>query len=392
MRRLLAALSLIATPALADDDTTSGLIAAQGLAGAVATLESAPASADRDMALAATRFLAGIEAAYHARWLIGATDPVLPLPVLGTPLPPNPEPQPMRADFINALAADLAASMQASREAIPQDDAALILRLSDLWLDVDGNGSRSDGESLPELAGLPMPEGASGEIRFDAADAHWLRAYTHLIEALSTLTLAFDPEPALARRIALDQELARQFSTPSDDAGRPPRLQVEAQMFGSYVDQIGALLQTLRNQPDKARIGAAAQHLHAMIAANRDFWTAVAAETDNDREWIPNDSQQAALGFDLPAGTADAWQTVLTDAETVLNGQRLIPFWRFAPGYGVDLAAWIADPQPVDVIGWVQGTAALPYAKAGLPVSEEGWNRFLSLFQGRAGLYMVLFN
>lgn len=389
----IAALLLSAAPALADDVTTSALIAAEGLAGAAAALEAQPASPDRDMALAAVRFLGGIEGAYRARWRIGATDPLLPVPALGSELPPNPRPEPMRPDFLNPLAADLGAAMRDARAALPQGgDGALVLDPGDLWLDVDGDGRRDPREGLAELAGIPIPEGLSPAIRFDAADAHWLRAYTHLIEGMSELALAFDPEPALAKRIALAEELARQFAAPPGEAVAEPNYYYEAMTFGPIVDQIAAVIQTLRNQPDPARIRAAADHIHAMIAANRDFWTAVAAETDDDREWIPNDDQQAALGFPMPPGAGPAWLAVLADAERVLRGELLIPFWRFAPGHGIDLAMWLDDPAPVDPADWIQGSAALPYARPGPTVGGESWAGFTSIFGGNAGLYMVLFN
>ncbi len=387
-----AALMAQATVAMADDTATSAMIAAKGLAATSAELDATPQSPDRDMARAAVRFLSGIEAAYHARWRIGATAGVLPVPVLATDLPPNADPQPMTPDFLNALAADLGAAMQATRDTLPQGDGALILRLTDLWFDVDGNGTRDPAEDLIALVGLPIPEGVTPEIRFDASDAHWLRAYTHLIGAMTDLTLAFDPEPALARRIALSDTLAQQFAQPPGQMARDPRFLNEAMAFGPIVDQIAVAVQTLRHQPDPARIASAAQHMQDMIAANRDFWTAVGAETDNDREWIPNDAQQAALGFDLPPDAGDAWLGVLDDAQAVLDGRLLVPFWRFAPGYGIDLKAWIDNPAPVDLIDWIQGTAALPYATPGMTVGDDNWGRFTGMFQGRAGLYMVLFN
>lgn len=392
MRPLLAALALIATPALAEDTMTSALIARDGLTATAQALAQDPASPDRDLALSATRFLSGIEAIYQARWRIGATDGLLPVPVLGTALPPNPAPQAMQADALNVMAADLIAAMQNTRDSLPDTGGALILNLDDLWFDIDGDGQRGRGEDLPTLTGLPRPENASPRIRFDAADAHWLRAYTHLIAAMAELTLAFDPEPALADRIALDAELAKQFAQPPGQMARAPNFDLQARAFGPMVDRVAVTLQTLRHQPDKAHVTRAADHLRAMIAANRDFWQAVAAETDNDREWIPNDDQQAALGFDLPPDTGALWLSLLDEAEQVLDGRMLIPFWRFAPGYGVDLAMWLDDPQPVDLIGWVQGTAALPYARPGLTVGRDNLDRFRAVFSGRAGLYMVLFN
>lgn len=393
MRRFLAALLLSATPALADDTTTSRLIADQGLSAARTQLESAPESADRDMALAAVLFLSGIENAYQERWRIGATSPLFPAPVLGTELtPPNLSPDPMQSDFLNGIADDLIIAMRSSREALPEAEGALILRLSDLWFDIDESGDRGPSEGLLELVMIPMPEGVDGEVRFDAADGEWLRAYTHLIEAICTLLLAFDPEPALAQNIELAQVLHQQLSiapgdSPSDTETRPDSMEL-----GPIADLVALAIHTLRNQPDKAKITNVQQHLVQMIEANRNFWAMAAEETDNAQEWIPNDNQQAALGFDIPKGAGQAWIAVLNDAELVLRGERLIPFWRFAPGYGIDLQKWIDDPRPVDLVSWIQGSAALPYTRAGKIVDQGSWNDFTEMFMGRAGLYMVLFN
>ncbi|RNF35472.1 hypothetical protein [Paracoccus methylarcula] len=392
MRHFLAALLLSTAPAMADDTTTSALIAEKGLSAAGAELEASPASPDRDMALAAVRFLSGIEAAYQARWRIGATEPLIPAPILGTSLPGNPAPEPMRADFLNGLAADLSASMQSTREILRDDEAALVLRLPDLWLDVDADGQRGPSEGLLDLTLMPLPEGVDGEIRFDTADAEWLRAYTHLIEVATALILAFDPEPALAGKIELDETLREQFATMPDDPQPDPAFDSEARYFGPVIDRVAVVIQTLRHQPDKDRIAEAVEHAHAMIDANRSFWAMIAAETDDDREWIPGDNQKAALGFDIPKGAGRTWLAVLEDAEQVLDGERLIPYWRFAPGHGIDLKHWLDDPQPVDLVGWTQGSAALPHARMGKTVSRDAWRDFTGIFGGRAGLYMVLFN
>lgn len=300
MRCLLAVLSLLAAPALAQE--TSALIAERGLMGARTQLLAQAPSADRDLAIAATRFLGGVEAAFQARHRIGATDPLVPLPLLGATLPPNPDPQPMTADFVTAMMRDLSQAMQDTRDALPDGPATLTLDLRDLWLDVDGDGTRGPAEDLAALSGLPLPEGPA-VVRFDAADIHWLRAYTHLIDGVATLILAFDPEPALAQRIALDAALNEQFAQPPGQIARAPNFDMQTRAFGPIADRVAVVIQTLRRQPDPALTRAAGDHLRAMVAANRVFWTEVAQETDDDREWIPNDAQQAALGFALPPET-----------------------------------------------------------------------------------------
>lgn len=400
MRRILPIALLAAAPAFADDTTTSTMIAENGISSTIDTLESAEASPDRDMALAGLRFLSAVEKGYQARWKSGATQPMVPFPILGAMLPENPDPEDLSSDFVNQLAKDMNTTMEEVRDTIPDEDAALVLRLSDLWLDVNMDAKRSPDEDLLKLTGLTPPaepnEKPTDEIRFDAADAHWLRAYTHLVQAVSTAILAFDPEPELARSIELnkalqDQMIAWNEKIESGQSGDETP-SVMAMSFAGIVDKVAIVLKTLRHEPDTGKINDAAEHINAMIAANREFWQAVATETDNDREWIPNEKQEAALGFDIPDGAGDAWLKVLADAEAVLNGEKLIPYWRFAPGYGIDLSSWLNDPQPVDVVDWIQGTAALPYAREGETMSREGWGEFSQMFGGRAGLYMVLFN
>lgn len=392
-RGALAALALIAAPAWSPawGQDLSEVLAARGLAGARAALEARAPSPDRDLGLAATRFLGGIEAALQARWRIGATAPLVPLPVLGSTLPGNPDPVPMTEDFLNAMMRELTTAMQETRAALPEAPAALELDLRALWLDVDGDGAPSPGEEVAALIGLPLPEGPA-RVRFDAADVHWLRAYTHMIEGTASLILAFDPAPALAERMALDAALAAQFSEPPGQMARAPSMDMLARAWGPVLDRVAVVLATLRHDPDPALTAEAGRHLQQMVAANRLFWQEVARETDDDREWIPNDAQRAALGFELPPQTGPMWLAVLDEVEGALEGRLLIPHWRFAPGHGIDLAQWLREPSALDLVPWIQGHGALPYARPGLTVGRDSWDRFTSSFQGPAGLYMLLLN
>ncbi len=378
---------------------TSALIRDRGLAGAEAELAAltAPDGGAR-MGLAAVRFLRGFEAVYQARWGVGATEPGLPLPGLSAPLPPNPAPQPMTADHLNRLFADLGDAMIDARAPLATPFTAadgLVLRLPDLWFDVDGDGRRSFGEGLveiamPELGLWELPPGP-GEIRFDAADTQWLTAYTHMVEGLSQAVLAFDPAPELARLIDTRAAIGAQWAAAPESADLGMGRMMEAQM-GGVVDMLAVAINTLRHHPDPSRVQQAVAHVHDMIAANRSFWLMVEQEHDDDREWIPNGRQQAALGFTLPEGSGATWLDVLAQAEAMLNGDLLIPYWRFAPTHGIDLGKWLSEPQPVDLVGWIQGADALPYAAKGPLMEGDALRRFSDLVGGNAGLYMVLLN
>jgi hypothetical protein len=152
------------------------------------------------------------------------------------------------------------------------------------------------------------------------------------------------------------------------------------------------ILDAVATRPDKARAAALRDHLRAMIAANRRFWTLVADETDNDREWLPNDRQAMALGLPVPPGTGERWLAVLADAEAVIEGRLLIPYWRFGAEAGIDLAAILADPPALDPLGMIQGRTFLPYARKGPLIDANNWRQFERLVQGDAGLFAVFLN
>jgi len=158
------------------------------------------------------------------------------------------------------------------------------------------------------------------------------------------------------------------------------------------IDILAMLLATLNQTPDKTLMTSAHQHLLTMVALNREFWTRLAAETDNDREWLPNDAQTSALGVEVPEGTGAAWALVLDDIEAALTGQKLIPYWRVGAPAGVNLARVFTDPRPVDVAGWIQGWAALPYLDKGELVSPDNLNAFDMLVNGQAPLFAIYLN
>ncbi|MDW4549510.1 hypothetical protein R5H32_09120 [Defluviimonas sp. D31] len=157
-------------------------------------------------------------------------------------------------------------------------------------------------------------------------------------------------------------------------------------------DTLLVVLNALRQQPDKDRLAAARDSWRAMIAENRRFWAALAAETDDDREWIPNPSQTSALPVTLPAGVAEAWQAILADAEAVLDGRLLVPHPLLPPGYGIDLSAYVEDPAPIDILEWIHGKGAYPYAAKGPRISAQSWRAFERLTAGNAGGFALYFN
>lgn len=394
MRAVLSAVILsLATPALADL-SLSAEIGLKGLAPTATRLAALPDPAPEDrFALAGLRFLGGVERALQLRWQTGVRSDWSELPILRLPIPENPAPRPLGGADITTLFRGLADDMDAARAALPDRDFALEIALNDLWFDIDANGLRSEGESLSEVAGLtlagavrfgfePVP---SPVIRFDTADAAWLSAYTHFLQAFAEVALAYDPAPAVDRIIASSAQMQALWGT------TPPPNAMDM-MFGRQVDRVAMILNTLAAKPDPALARSAHAHLLAMVAENRRFWSLVEAETDNDREWVPNDRQQSGLGLPVPPGTGARWQAVLADAEGALTGKLLIPHWRYGAEAGIDLQALFQNPPAIDLVSFIQGEGLLPYARKGPRLSPDNWLQFQRLVQGDAGLFAVFLN
>jgi len=403
MRLLPAALCLLlAAPvpaAAAPSEDWSARLKAEGLAGTEAALAALAAPTPDDLfALGGVRFLRGVEKALQARWRHGATASLAPLPVLRLALPPNPAPAPWTPELVTEIFRAAGADMDAARGALaaipPGAEIGVTVRLADIWLDIDGNGSEGPGEALlPLVTGAvlnpwemdPAAGASPPAIRFDAADAAWLSAYTHLIGAVADLVVAFDPTAPTEEVFAAGRDREQRFSDlyPSS---------FDISGFRPWLDQIAVIVLSLRQQPDPARTASAKAHLLAMVEDNTRFWSLVAKETDNEAEWIPNASQTSALGVQMPPETGTVWMGVLAELREMLRGERVISHPGLPGGAGIDIGAWLDKPSPIDILGWAHGMDALPYAKAGPPLTGEAWWRFTSMMEGRGLMYALILN
>ncbi|ROU01158.1 hypothetical protein [Histidinibacterium lentulum] len=370
-------------------------LAADGLAATESRLASlsAPSPDDR-FALGGVRFLRSIERALQLRYRYGISPDLDMLPVLRLPIPPNPAPETFDPAAIDRLFAEIEGDMAGAIAALDtiadDDDVGVIVDIGDLWLDIDGSGTAGPGESLPEIIGwtLGMPLNDTlppPEIRFDTADAAWLSAYAHQITAWSHIVRALSPTAAITEVLASAAEFDRINSEVGGFAAR------DAQ-FGTFIDLAAIVLGAIEQRPHPAHSRAALDHLQQMTADNRVFWARVSAETDNDREWIPNDRQTSVLGLEFPAGTAQSWQAVLKEIELVLRGERLLPYWRLGDGAGLNLRAILEDPPEIDIIALIQGSALLPYVETGPLMSGEAFRRFDQLVQGQSVLFAIVLN
>lgn len=387
------ALLLLATPVAAQD--LSAEIGSSGLAATQTRLSalSSPSEADR-FALGGVRFLRALETTFQTRYRTGMDDPTGMIPLIRLDQGIAPDATFAPGD-VAALFTQAATDMQAARAPLQGlatgPEFSVEIRLADLWFDVNADGTRTEDEDLLQLLGPSLlgwrwfdrdPATPAPVIRFDRADAAWLSAYTHLLEGVASIVLAYDPTDALTRAAATRDGMA---------ALSPPEFS-EYDPFAPGLDAIWVILDSLDQQPDATRLTAARDHFLSMIAENRTFWTAVASESDDSAEWLPNARQTSALGLTLPPETKETWLTVLSDGEALLNGDKLIPYWRLGSGAGVNLSRMFTDPAPIDVKDWIQGAGALPYLEQGETVTAENWSRFEAMMGGNAMLMSVWLN
>jgi hypothetical protein len=394
MRSLAFALILAAAPAAAE--TLSQEIGRAGLGPTEARIAALPSPTNEDLfALAGLRFLGGIEAALQLRWQTGVQADWSELPILRLPIPENPNARAFAPSDLTALLTGLDARMEESRAALDQlgdKPFALDIRLADLWFDINQNATRDAGEDIGSVTGLALGGGRitgvqveDPVITFDTADAAWLSAYTHFLSGFVSTAQAYDPEPAIRRVIDSSKAIHALWGD------TPPKNAMDM-MFGRQVDRIAMVLHALSKTPDKALAQDAYGHFVSMIAENRRFWSLVALEADNAGEWVPNDTQVSGMGLMMPPGTGERWQAVLADAEKLLQGELLIPHWRFGAEAGINLKRMFDDPPPVDLVTWIQGEGFLPYAEKGPQVSPASWRDFESFVQGDAMLFAVFLN
>jgi hypothetical protein len=140
-------------------------------------------------------------------------------------------------------------------------------------------------------------------------------------------------------------------------------------------------------------MAAALHHLEAVAAQSKESWKWIMAETDDDREWIPNPRQTGVIpGVRVTEEMVTAWTDAMSEAEKLLSGELLIPFWRSDDGRGVKLRKVFLEPRKLDLVLWVQGTAAAPYLEKGNLTKSEAFTELPTVFGDHFPGFAVWFN
>jgi hypothetical protein len=210
--------------------------------------------------------------------------------------------------------------------ALAQKDPGFSLELCPACWEVDWNRSgeidardRRLLEIELDAAGQPLAEDDPKRrptFRFDVADVAWLRAMVHFQRAALAVAGAYEPNVTFASR---NQE--------------------------KLVLKLRAPLRLL-DARDLALAG---------LGQAQTCRQLVLAETDDDREWLPNPKQQShAMPLTVDAALFDTWAGVLGDVEKLLKGQEGVSVsqlaqlgdrqWQTPPGGFLDVGAFLAEP------------------------------------------------
>ena len=315
------------------------------------------------------------------------------------PIPRNPAPQPLDArglrGMLQAWVDDLRKA-EATLAGVKDPNVKLPLHFGLVRLDFNGDGRADEQETLwkvytrfnRQVEWKVTPEAARDfVIAFDRGDVDWLRGYCHLLMAFGEVALAHDFDELFRETGYLFFRGAKP-PHPFLRTGHEPRFDEEIADFIALIH----LIRLPVAEPD--RLKAALGHLEAMVSLSRSSWKAILAETDDDREWIPNPKQATVMpGGRVSDAMVKGWYEVLDEFEAILAGKKLAPFWRGAnPRLGVNVRRVFTEPRPLDLVMWVRGSAAAPYLEEGERSTPATWQRLTRVFQGEFIGFALWFN
>ncbi|MDF1747119.1 MAG: hypothetical protein P1V19_25730, partial [Gimesia sp.] len=262
----------------------------------------------------------------------------------------------------------------------------LPLHVAKIKIDLTGTGKPIDAAYL--MGNMNTPRGQevvnNFVIGFDRGDADWLAGYCNFLAAWGEIMLAVDGEEMFNCTAHLFFE---KVDTPYPFLLEGPRNFNDVMRLNRpLISDILAFIHLWRfEMKEPARMKAALAHLEDMQLHAKSMWKYYLAETDDKNEWIPNPKQTGVMQIKVTQEMLDTWLAVLDETGLVLQGKKLIPFWRGKPGkQGVNLRRVFTEPRIIDPFLWVQGTAAAPYLEEG-PITDFASPEMLGRINGTFG-------
>lgn len=372
-------------------------------------LETDPKHHQARFARGVVQVLAALEELGQEQYRYGAlSNAARNIPVMRLPIPVNPHPEEVTYAQVRQVFENFQIRIMQAEAELAKVDASqnvkLPLDLAAIRLDLTGAGKSDETEPFLQVLGIVnrrQPGVAVPDMRvtFDSGDVPWLRGYCHFLAGFCDVVLAYDHQKLFDH---CGQLIYPRHVTSEKFVGE---LGVADQRFEhQIVDFIAAI--HLVNLPLKEpkRMESARVHFLDMIRTSRESWKLILQETDNDREWLPNPKQTGILRVPVTQQMIDGWHGVLAEMEDLLEGRKLIPFWRDyvafmgpnrpipAQGRGINLKRFFQEPREFDLILIIQGTGVLPFVEEGPLSRPETWDNLGRVFGGQFFGFAVWFN
>ncbi len=318
---------------------------------------------------------------------------------LVVPVPPNPDPEPLDyqklRNILVALVNDLDAAHAILLGAGESGDYVVPLDVMQFHMDIDGDGAIAPSESVgavlaamlgADIASEPPPDATIG---FDRADAIWLAGYSQVIGAWADLLLAHDFHELVESSF---HRLFPRAGLPMQSfAGGSGSMFFDAESDNAIADLVAAIHTLDWPVTDPERLKRVLTRLGAVTALSRRNWQAILAETDDDRELLPNPRQHSIMpGSVITEAQVAAWMATLDTADQILAGKLLVPHWRFAQG--IDLKAYFETAERTDLVMLFTGHGALPFLRDGPIASAESFRAANEVFGDALFGFALWFN
>ena len=408
------ALAMLATAARADHSPRLKRLLAEGkLAQAHRVfsrlVDAEPGDQQARTALGVVRFLQGIESLAQANYRHGILHQhARNIPLARLPVPLNESPEPISYDDMRQIVREFSKHLHDAEAALAEvdtyADVKLQLYLGQVSLDINGDGTAGEEETLWRIfqtinRGISPEQGTNFSVTLDGADVHWLRGYCHFLMAFTDFLLAYDQQELFERCGHL---LYPEVESPYEYLKHDGTLDTfDAKYIADFIAFVHLINFPLE---DADRMRSAHAHLLEMMNQSRQSWERAMAETDDDREWIPNPNQTGVLRIRVPEEVVTGWQRVIDEMDAILQGRKLMPFWRayatslFSQpeipdkGIGINIRRFFQEPQTFDLVMIFTGSGVGPYLEEGDLSTPEAWSRLTRVFGGEFFGFAVWFN
>jgi hypothetical protein len=389
MRRLsvcVVVLSLAGTADAADPPMVEQYLHSGELAKGEQALEAVLAANPRDdqvrFGLGVLRFVRGVERLGQSLHEYGVKSESSNIPFLRLPVPHNPEPAPITYTSFRRILDDFVRDLtaaEATLAAITDDGVKLPLRLTNIRLDLDGDGNPTDLfiDVLKKIMRQQRIEFLQGNpdflVSFDRGDVAWLRAYCHLLTGMLDVYLALDTGQMF--HLSADDLFAKPKNPP------PPKEQRNWAEVWKVI--------TIK---EPARLGRVRRHWLKVAELNRETWKYIRAETDDDHEWLPHPKQKGVLGLPVRDEMIDAWLAMMGELEALLDGKRTMGVRK--DGKRLNWKVLLDDPpDKFDLAGGFPGNLADRYFSEAPEVNMNALSRVIAVFQNTTAVaYAAWFN